>query len=178
MLRAETRYSLYSHLLSRIILRTIKHKRYSSRCRLNLDLVFSLIIEYYGEYVKVNSSWLTLLISSFCWHKTELNILLTRKKGIYFGFICINSQVRVYNFYILPQIIQSCSHKFIVSCYEARKLLSHRMANKSTSLPDYMRSKDRISTGNWMLLHGWSSMVKPWGRFFAVHNRITQLGPW
>jgi len=134
--------------------------------------------EYCAKYVKVSSNWLTLLISSFYWNKREWNLYLTRKEGICFGFICINFQVRVYNFYILLQIIQSCSHKFTVSCYEVRKLLSHRMTNKSTSLPDYMRSKDRISTGNWMLLHGWSSMVKPWGRFFAVHNRITQLGPW
>jgi hypothetical protein len=131
-----------------------------------------------GKHVKVSSNWLTFLISSFHWYKTEGNIRLTRKKGIYFGFICINSQVRVYNFYFLIQIIQSCSHKFTVSCYEAWKLLSHRKANKFSSLPDYTRSKDRISTGNWLLLHGWSSMVKPWGRFFAVHNRITQLGPW
>jgi hypothetical protein len=134
--------------------------------------------QHYGKYVKVSSNWLLLFVSSFFRHKTEWNIPLTRNKGIYFRFIWINSQVRLYNIYILLEIIQSCSHKFTVSCYEARKLLSHRMTNKSTSLPDYMRSKDRISTGNWMLLHGWSSMVKPLGWFFAVHNRITQLAPW
>jgi len=101
------------------------------------------------------------------------------KKEKHLLWICLHKfpKCGVYNFYILLQIIQSCSHKFTVSFYEARNLLSHRMANIFTSLPDYMRSKARTSTGNWMLLHGWSSMVKPWGRFFAVHNRITQLGP-